>query len=518
MTADLVLAIDQGTGSTRAIAWDDAWAQVAHASRPLATRHPQPGWAEQDPLAILASVVDVVDEVLAAVGGPARIAAVGLDNQGETVVAWDRVTGEPLAPAVLWNCRRSQPIVDRVAAAGHGAAIRERTGLPLDPYFSASKIRWLIENVEPVAAAARSGRLAVGTVDAWLTARLGGPARTDPSTASRTQLFGLRSLAWDEELAGWWAIPSDALPIVGPTVGDLGRLTHPGWGGGLPLRAMACDQQAALAGQGGHRPGTIKATFGTGVFVLANAGPVVPAAVEGILTTIAWTDAGGRPTYALDGGVFSAGALLGWLVDGIGVLDAATDLDALAGAVDDAGGVRILPALGGLGAPWWEPRARAVIAGLSAATGRGHLARAAVDAIAQRTADVVEAMDPALAAPEAPIRIDGGLTASRLLVARLADLLGRPVDVAAAAESTALGIGLLAAIGAGRLDEAGAAAVAATERRAEPTLDEAARREVRAAWRSFVRGSAALEAAADPVVPEPAVPAHRPRTTRRTPG
>jgi glycerol kinase len=513
VTADLVLAIDQGTGSTRAIAWDASWTAVALASRPLETIHPRPGWAEQDPLAILSSVVDTVAEVLAAVGGPDRIAAVGLDNQGETVIAWDRVTGVPLAPGVLWNCRRSQPVVDRIAAAGHGPAIRERTGLPLDPYFSASKMRWLIEHVEAVAAAERAGRLAFGTVDAWLTARLGGEARTDPSTASRTQLFGLRSLAWDDDLAVWWAVPAATLPIVGPTVGDLGRLAHPSWGGALPLRSMACDQQAALAGQGGHRPGTVKATFGTGVFVLANAGPKVPATVDGLLTTIAWTDRAGQPTYALDGGVFSAGALLGWLADGIGVLDAATDLDAVAGAVDDAGGVRILPALGGLGAPWWQPRARAVIAGLTAATGRGHLARAALDAIAQRTADVVEAMVPALATPPAAIRADGGLTASRLLVARFADLLGRPIDVAAAPESTALGIGLLAAIGAGRLDEAGAAEVAAADRRVEPTLDDAARREQRAAWRTFVPRAAALEAAS-----EPAVPADPPGTPRRTTG
>ncbi|HUQ79083.1 MAG TPA: FGGY family carbohydrate kinase [Patescibacteria group bacterium] len=519
MSGDLVLAIDQGTGSTRAIAFDSAWRPIAHASRPLETIHPRPGWAEQDPLAILASVVDAVAEVLLDVGGPARIGAVGLDNQGETVVAWDRVSGEPLAPAILWNCRRSQSIVDRVAAAGHGPAIRDLTGLPLDPYFSASKMRWLIENVEPVAAAERAGRLALGTVDAWLTARLGGSARTDPSTASRTQLLGLRSLAWEDELAGWWQVPRSALAVVGPTVGDLGSLTHPIWGGDLLLRAMACDQQAALAGQGGHRRGTVKATFGTGVFVLANAGSQVPPAVDGLLTTVAWTDAAGRPTYALDGGVFSAGALLGWLAGDIGLLDAITDLDAVAAEVVDAGGVRILPALGGLGAPWWEPRARAVIAGLTGATRRAHVARAAIDAIAHRTADVVEAMLPALASRRPAIRIDGGLTASRLLVERLADLTGCPVEVAAEPESTALGIGLLAAIGAGWLDEARAAVVAATDRRVDPVLDERARLVDRAAWRAFVPRAVALEMPeADPAAGDDrsANSDHPPAAARRT--
>src|SRR6476469_6623454 len=249
MTADLVMAVDQGTSSTRAIVYDRSWTEVASATRTLTTPYPQPGWAEQDPAAILSSVIEVVGEALAAVGGAGRIAALGVDNQGETVVAWDRDTGEPLGPAVVWHCRRSQSIVDRVAASGRGPAIRALTGLPLDPYFSASKIRWLLEEDDGVASAAADGRLAVGTVDAWLTARLGPRPQTDPSTASRTQLFGLRSLAWEPSLASDWGVPPDALPVIVPTVGDLGEIGHPSWGGSLPLRAMACDQQAALAGQ-----------------------------------------------------------------------------------------------------------------------------------------------------------------------------------------------------------------------------------------------------------------------------
>ena len=322
MSADLILAIDEGTSSARAIAYDGDWQPVATAARRLTTEHPRSGWAEQDAEAIVVAVVEAVEEVLATVGGPGRIAATGLANQGETVVAWDRPTGAALAPAILWSCRRSQAIVDRIAAAGDGAWIRERTGLPLDPYFSASKFRWLLEEVPVVARAAEAGRLAFGTVDAWLTARLGagsgagggGPtaegAQSDPSTASRTQLFALADLAWDDDLIRTWGVPRATLPTLVPTTGDLGRLAHPSWGGPIPLRAMVCDQQAALAGQGGHRPGTIKATFGTGVFVLANAGSSVPDPPEGILATVAWGSPGDAATYALDGGVFSAGAFL----------------------------------------------------------------------------------------------------------------------------------------------------------------------------------------------------------------
>jgi glycerol kinase len=493
MTADLILAIDEGTSSARAIVYDGAWRPVASAGRRLTTSHPKPGWAEQDPDEILDAVVATVGEVLGAIGGPDRIAATGIANQGETVVAWDPTTGEALAPAVLWSCRRSQPIVDRVAMAGHGPEIERRTGLPLDPYFSASKIRWLIENDPSVARAHRDGRLAVGTVDAWLTARLGSETTTDPSTASRTQLFSLADLGWDDGLAAIWDVPTAILPTIRPTLGDLGTIHDSAWNGELPLRAMVCDQQAALAGQGGHADGTVKATFGTGVFVLANAGSRVPAAPPGILATVAWTDAHGGPTYALDGGVFSAGALLDWLRDGLGLLDRTDDLDALASGVDDAGPVRMLPALAGLGAPWWRPDARVVISGMSASTTRAHVARAAIDAIAHRTVDIVEAMTPALAAADGQLRVDGGLTRSRLLVQRVADLAGRPVAVAADAEATALGTALLAAIGAGRSTPQEAAAVVATERGVEPTLPEAERRAERDRWTAFVRGALALE-------------------------
>lgn len=505
MTAGVVLAIDQGTSSTRTMAYDADWRPIASAARRLRTTRPRPGWAEQDPEAIATSVVETVGEVLEAVGGADRIAAVGLANQGETVVAWDRATLEPLAPAVLWQCRRSAPIVERLESAGLGPEIRRRTGLPLDPYFSAGKLRWLMEEVPTVAEAADRGRLAMGTVDAWLTARLGGEARTDASTASRTQLFSLDGRSWDDELAAWWDVPADVLPLAGPSAGDLGTIAAPGWGRPLPLRAMLCDQQAALVGHGGFRRGTTKATYGTGVFVLAATGETSPGTVDGLLTTIAWQTADGATTYALDGGVFTAGALLDWL-HGVGWLDEPTRLDEVAGDAPDAGGVRVLPAIAGLGAPWWEADARGVIAGLTGATTRAHLARAVIDAIAQRVADVVEAMDRVVLGRSGPLRVDGGLTRSTLLVQRQADLIGRPIDLAGDDESTALGVALMAAIGAGRLRPSEASEVPRTARRVEPRLPDEQRRAERARWRRFVERAIDLrdehrasEAALEPV-------------------
>lgn len=490
MTADLLLAIDQGTTSTRAIAFDRSLRPVASASRPLATAHPQPGWVEQDADEILESVVATVERVLADVGGPGRIAAAGLDNQGETVVAWSADHLRALAPAVVWQCRRSLPIVSRLRAAGREPAIRATTGLPLDPYFSAGKIAWLLENDPAVARAAADGSLRVGTVDAWLTARLGGGARTDPSTASRTQLLSLGSLTWDQRLLHWFGIDGRTLPAIVPTAGDLGALEHRRWGGQVPLRAMACDQQAALAGHGAFAPGALKATYGTGVFVLANAGPRRSPA-DGLETSIAWRLPDGTCDAVLQGGVFTAGALIDWMRDDLGLVADAEETARLAESVPDTAGVRVLPALAGLGAPWWRPEARTVIAGLTAAASRAHVARAALDAIAHRVADVVEAMAAVL--PEtATLRVDGGLTANDYLMRRQADLLGLRVDVAEAVESTALGIAGLAGVGAGLLDPGGIGAVNMVRRSLEPRLAPETRGAERDGWRRFVEAASAL--------------------------
>lgn len=492
MTPDLLLAIDQGTTSTRAIAFDRRLRPVAATSIPLVTTHPAPGWVEQDPDALLESVVETVAKVLDEVGGPGQILAAGLDNQGETVVAWDADDGRSLGPAIGWQCRRSLPIVERLRKRGLEPAIREQTGLPLDPYFSAGKLAWLLEQNEAVQAAATRRTLRFGTVDAWLTARLdSGDARTDPSTASRTQLLGLRTIDWDDDLLDWFGIDRRTLPRLVPSAGDLGQLAHPRWGGAIPLRAMACDQQAALAGHGLFGPGGIKATYGTGVFVLANAGDRREP-TPGVETSIAWSLPDGATAAVLQGGVFTAGALVDWLRDGLGLIGTAAEIEALALSVPDTGGVQVLPALSGLGAPWWQPSARAVVAGLTKAVGRPHVVRAALDSIAHRVADLVEAMAPAMAEPPHELRVDGGLTANGYLMQRQADLLGLPISIASTEESTALGIAGLAGIGAGLLGPDEIRASNPIRLTLTPQLSAADRTAERDAWRRFVAAAGAL--------------------------
>ncbi len=490
MDAGLVVGIDQGTTSTRAIAFDRSWRPVAHATRPLDTIHPAPGWIELDPEAVLASVVDTLAEVVEAVGGTARIAAVGLANQGETVVAWDADSGRALAPAIVWGCRRSEPIVERVRAAGLGEAIRALTGLPLDPYFSASKLTWLLEEVPAVADAADRGTLRFGTVDAWVTARLGTAwpgGLTDPSTASRTQLYGLESGQWHPDLAGWFGIDRRTLPAVAPTAGVAGELRHERWGS-LPLTALACDQQAALAGHGAFGEGDLKATYGTGVFVLANGG-ARRQPVAGLETSIAWSLPDGRMDSVLQGGVFSAGSLIDWLRDDLGLIAEAAETGALAASVSDAAGVMVLPALGGLGAPWYRSDARAVVAGLTAAAGRAHFVRATLDGIANRVADIVESMTAAVDGSVESIRVDGGLTANRYLLERQADLLGLRVEVASMTETTALGVAGLAALGAGLCTVDDLRSANPIDAVVAPRIGSVERLRERDRWRAFVEAA-----------------------------
>jgi glycerol kinase len=486
VSADLLLAIDQGTTSTRAIAFDQRLRAVATASVPLVTHHPRPDWSEQDPEAILESVVDVVARVLDEVGGPRRILAAGLANQGETVVAWDADTMLPLAPAVSWQCRRSLPIVERLRGRGVEDEIRARTGLPLDPYYSAGKLAWLLTEHAGVRAAAEAATLRLGTVDAWLTARLGdhGPL-TDPSTASRTQLLSLAGLAWDHELLGWFDVPPETLPRLIPTAGDLGTLRHPRWGGSIPLRAMACDQQAALAGHAGFDEGAMKATYGTGVFVVANAGARrVPAGL--VETSIGWSLPDGSTPWVFQAGVLTAGSFVAWLRDDLRLVDSAAETEALAESVSGPAGVRVLPALAGLAAPWFRPDVRAVIAGLTPGARRAHIVRAALDGIAHSVADVVDAMTDALSKAPPVLRADGGMTANGYLMRRQADLLGIPVEVASSEESTALGVAALAGIGAGVVDPTDVARANPSRARLEPTLAPDDRRAERLAWREFV--------------------------------
>jgi len=484
----LLLGIDEGTSAVKAVLYDTDLAPVAEARREKPLAHPRPGWVEQDPQDVLVAVVDAVGELLAAADG--EVVACGLDHQGESVLAWEAESGEPLTPIVTWQDKRSQEVLDRLAADGRDAEVRERSGMPLDPYFSAGKLTWLLEHEPGVQRALDAGTLRLGTVDSWLCDMLGSGFATDPSTASRTQLSAPGAPDWDLRLLDAFGVPRDSLPAIRDSAGDLGTLRHPDWDRELPLRAQVVDQQAALAGAGCTEPGRVKATYGTGVFVLAHAGTDRPDPSEGgLLPTVAWR-VGGQVEYALDGGVFTAGALLEWLSRDLGLAADPPALAALAAEVDDAAGVRVLPALAGLGAPWWRPGATAVIAGLTGRARAGHVARAALEAIAWRVADILAVVSEH--AEPATLRVDGGLTRDSLLLQLQADTSGVPVEPGAI-DATAAGAAALAAVGAGvwsSTREIGERVP--TGGRIEPRRDDAWRIERHSEWRSFVEAAAAL--------------------------
>ena len=483
MSRPLLLGIDEGTSAVKAIAYDLDLRPVAGHERRVATSQPHPGWVEQDADEVLEAVVDAVAAVLQEVvtlGG--EVVACGLDHQGESVLAWDAATGRPLSPIVVWQDRRALEVLDRLSPDA-AAEVSRRSGLPVDPYFSAGKLAWLLERGLP-----HGARL--GTVDAFLTDRLGGIYATDPSTASRTQLSDVAAGAgqWDPWLCACFGVPVDVLPAIEDSLGELGTLSHPRWPVALPLRARVVDQQAALAGAGCVVPGRVKATYGTGVFVLAHAGDVPPASGGALLPTVAWRH-GAVTEFALDGGVFSAGSLLEWLARDMGLAPDVPALAALAREVPDAGGVRVLPALAGLGAPWWQPSARAAVAGLTGASRPAHVAHAALEGVAWRVADILEVI--AEHAPVEVLRVDGGLTRSPLLLELQADAAG--VAVEAGEDATASGAAALAAVGAGLWPSTRAIAerVPAGDR-TTPRTDAAWRTEGHEAWRSFVRAAGAL--------------------------
>ncbi len=479
-----LLGIDEGTSAVKAVVFDADLRPVSEGRREKALSHPRPGWVEQDPEEVLTAVVGAVTDALAEADG--EVVACGLDHQGESVLAWDAETGRPLTPIVTWQDKRSQEVLDRLVSDGTSELVIERSGMPLDPYFSAGKLTWLLENDDAVSAAADAGTLRLGTVDSFLCARLGARFETDPSTASRTQLGAPE---WDAQLLDVFGVPQDALPAIADTAGDLGTLSHPDWPVELPLRARCVDQQAALAGAGCVTPGLAKATYGTGVFLLAHAGDERPMPAGGLLPTVAWRVAG-RVEWAIDGGVFTAGALLEWLSRDLGLAADPAALAAAAAEVDDARGVRILPALAGVGAPWWKSESRAVIAGLTAGAGPSHLARAAFEGIAWRVADVLAAVRQTV--PVEALRVDGGLTRSDLMLQLQADTTGVTVQ-RGAVDATAVGAAALGAVGAGVFD-----AVAEIGERipvgahVEPRRDTEWREREHAAWRSFVERAAEL--------------------------
>jgi glycerol kinase len=479
----LLLGIDEGTSAVKAVLFDADLHPLKEARRDKELAYPRPGWVEQDPEQVLATVVDAVAELLA---DGAEIAACGLDHQGESVLAWDAESGRPLTPIVTWQDKRSQEVLDRLEADGRADAVRERSGMPLDPYFSAGKLTWLLEHADGVARALDAGTVRLGTVDSFLCDRLGAGFATDSSTASRTQLGAPE---WDPELLDVFGVPGEALPAVADTAGDLGTLRHESWPVELPLRARLVDQQAALAGAGCVEPGQVKATYGTGVFVLAHAGDSRPAPAGGLLPTVAWR-VDGRVEWAIDGGVFTAGALIDWLSRDLGLAADGAALAAAAAEVEDAGGVRVLPALAGVGAPWWKSDARAVIAGLTAGARRAHVARAALEAIAWRVADVVAAVRETV--PVEVLRVDGGLTRDATLLQLQADATGVQVQ-RGAVDATVAGAAALAAVGAGVWGSTHEIAERVpVGARVQPQRDDAWRERAHAGWREFVQRAVLL--------------------------
>jgi glycerol kinase len=492
VSSGLLLGIDEGTTAVKAALFDLDLRTVAEARRAVPVTHPHPAWVEQDPELIVQAVVDAVADVLEHVDGRVVLGA-GLDHQGESVLAWDAATGRALTSVVVWQDKRQEALLAEIESGGAGGRIVERSGLPLDPYFSAGKLAWLLANDERVQGARDAGTLRLGTVDAFLAGRLGGGFATDLSTASRTQLLAAGGRDWDEELLDAFGVRRDWLPAIGPTFGAFGELSHERWPMVLPMAAHLVDQQAALAGSGAVRAGELKATYGTGVFVMGRTdGPV---RARGLLPTVAWAGADavggvGEVAYALDGGVFAAGSLLDWLAEGLGLATDAPALAAAAAAVPDSAGVLVLPALAGLGAPWWRPDAHGVIAGLHPAVRPAHVGRAALEAIAWRVADIVEAM--AAVAPVESLRVDGGLTNDETLLQIQADALGMPLLVGRA-DTTVLGAAMLAGVGAGvfaGVEEAAERLVTGHAVLPGGCPQERAAR--RARWRAFVQATAGL--------------------------
>ncbi|MGI8661625.1 MAG: glycerol kinase GlpK [Acidimicrobiales bacterium] len=445
----VVISIDAGTTGVRAFAVDEAGTPVGWCYREFTQHFPQPGWVEHDAEEIWASVQAVLGELAAELTQP--VAAIGITDQRETVVAWSRSTGRARHHAIVWQDRRTAARCDELRDAGHLAHVRESTGLVLDPYFSATKIEWLLGE----GGVDTDGDLAIGTIDSWLLWQLTGGAvhATEPSNASRTMLFDIRTGAWSGELCDLLGVPMAALPEVRPSSGRFGVTAEgaaPGIAGGIPISGIAGDQQAALFGQACVSVGMVKNTYGPGSFVLMNVGDACPAPVEGLLSTVAWqlTD-GGPLTYAYEGAIFMTGAAIQWLRDGLGIIADAAEMGPLAASVPDSGGVVIVPAFTGLGSPWWDPYARGIILGITRGTGRAQIARAVVEAIAFQTRDVVEAMSEASGHPIRALRADGGASAMDVLLQIQADQLQVPVSRPVVQETTALGAAYLAGLAEG---------------------------------------------------------------------
>ncbi len=484
-----LLAIDQGTTSTRAMLFDTDGGIRARAQRELAQIFPREGWVEHDAEEIWLATLAVCREAVAASGvGADGIAAIGITNQRETTVLWDRDTGKPIHNAIVWQDRRTSDLCRALVEAGHAETIRRKTGLVVDPYFSATKITWLLDHVAGARAAAEAGTLCFGTIDSYLLWRLTGGAvhATDATNASRTMLFDIHRQVWDDDLLDLHGVPKELLPEVVDCAGTLGICVGDHFGAEIPVTGMAGDQQAAVVGQACFQPGMIKSTYGTGCFAVLNTGAQAVESRNRLLTTVAYR-LGGETTYALEGSIFVAGAAVQWLRDGLGIIESAAETEALAASVPDTGGVYMVPAFTGLGAPYWDAEARGALVGLTRGSGTAQIVRAALEAVCYQTRDRLDAMADDGAAPATALRVDGGMVANDWLLQFLADTLAAPVERPAVTETTALGAAYLAGLGLGRF--ASLEEIAQRWRRHarfEPEMGEPDRARLYAGWRAAV--------------------------------
>ncbi|BAU57494.1 glycerol kinase [Halorhodospira halochloris] len=469
----VILALDQGTTSSRAMVFNASGEIVAVSQEEFTQLYPQPGWVEHDPEEIWATQNAVMGRALLRAGLDwSKVAAIGVTNQRETTVVWDRETGQPIYPAIVWQDRRTADICQRLQDEGLEELFRSRSGLLLDPYLSGTKIRWILDQVTGAQQRAEAGELAFGTIDSWLIWKLtaGRVHATDATNASRTLLFDIHKGDWDDELLGLLGIPRAVLPEVRDSSGFAAPISCPGIPSGAVIAGVAGDQQAALFGQICNRPGLAKATYGTGGFVLLNTGSTAVPSANGLLTTIAWRR-DGKDQYALEGSVFIAGAVVQWLRDGLGIIRKSAEIEELASSVPDSGGVHLVPAFVGLGAPWWDAQARGIITGLTRGTSSAHIARAALEAIALQICDVAQAMEADAGMQLEELRVDGGAAANDLLLQTQADLLGVPVVRPQTYETTALGAAYLAGLAVGFWrDEEQIAAQWQMERRFDPAI------------------------------------------------
>jgi len=488
----MILALDQGTTGSTALVVDRDGAVVGRGYAELPQHFPQPGWVEHDPEDIWRTTLDAAARALACANAAASdVAAIGITNQRETTILWERTSGRPIANAIVWQCRRTAPLCDRLRADGLEPVFRAKTGLVLDAYFSGTKIRWLLDHVPGARARAERGELCFGTVDSWLLWRLTGGAvhATDVSNASRTLCFDIARLAWDPELATALGVPMAVLPEVRPSAGAFGETAKVGpLPAGIPVTGIAGDQQAALFGQACVVRGMAKNTYGTGCFLLLNTGDRLVPSTRGLVTTVAWR-IGDVTQYALEGSVFIAGAAVQWLRDGLGIIASAAETQALAESVADTGGVYLVPAFVGLGAPHWDPYARGTIVGLTRGTTRAHLARAALEAIAYQSRDVLETMAEDAALPVGALRVDGGAAANDFLCQFQADVLDAPVLRPSVTETTGLGAAYLAGVGAGLWAPEEIGRRWALEREFTPRMAAAARADGYAGWKRAVERS-----------------------------